>query len=483
MEALHPAPVLPAEPILEPENPAGPGRGWKWPVRLAVVAAAAAVAAGAWLWWSQTSRPATEFTTAVIGRGTIEAAVSTTGTCNAVVMVQVGSQVSGNIKELHADFNTRVSKGQLVALIDPEPFAESARQAEAAWSAARANAANAVAASAKAEADVAAAEASQASQEAAYVKSRVALQDAETKLGRRAELLRQGLIDREDYDTAQATYGSAASDAVAAAAQVNAAVHNVAAAQAALQASDTQVAAARAQVDQSYSALQQARINLRHTRILAPVDGTVVSRHFDTGQTVAASFQAPDIFDIAQDLTKMQVDTNVDEGDIGRLKVGQRATFTVDAYPGVVFRGEITQIRKAPITIQNVVTYDAVIGVANPDLKLFPGMTATVRIVVERRENALLLPNAALRFQPGAGAAGTSAGGAAAGPGVRTVYVPDGKRAMAVAVRTGASDARFTAIEEGALREGQHVIIGGAAAPTSNKTTPQPGGLPRRTGI
>ncbi len=477
MEALHPAPVLPAEPILEPVIPAGPGRGRKWPLRLAVVVALA-VAAGAWVWWSQISGPAPVFATAVIVRGPIEASVSTTGTCNAVVMVQVGSQVSGNIKELHADFNTRVRKGQLVALIDPEPFAENARQAEAAWAAARANAANAAAAAAKAEADVAAAEASQASQEAAYVKTRVALQDAESKLARRAELLRQGLIDQEDYDTAQATYGSAASDAAAAAAQVNAAVHNVAAAGAALRAADTQVTAARALVDQSYSALQQARINLGHTRILAPVDGTVVSRHFDTGQTVAASFQAPDIFDIAQDLTKMQVDTNVDESDIGRLKVGQKATFTVDAYPGFVFRGAITQIRKAPITIQNVVTYDAVIGVSNPDLKLFPGMTATARIVVEQRENALLVPNAALRFQPSGGA-----GGAAAGPGVRTVYTPDGKRAVAVTVRTGPSDARFTAIEEGALREGQLVIVAGAAAPASNKTTPQPGGLPRRTGI
>lgn len=456
------SPLRPSE-ISDPV-PEGLNRGLVTPVRKWVVVFASAgliVIAGLGVWRYLGANPAAAFQLASVERGRMESIISSTGTCNAVVTVQVGSQVSGNIKALYADFNTHVKAGQLVALIDPEIFEARVQQAEATVQNSGAALENAKANVQKADADIASARATEASQVAAVAKAKVAMADAKTKLARRVAMVSSQIISQEDMDTAQATYDEAAAELEAAQAQREAAIHSVQASQAAYQASLTQLGMIQAQVRLNQAALDQARIDLNHTRITAPLDGTVVSRNMDVGQTVAASFQAPTVFLIAQDLTKMQVDTNVDEADVGRVKLGQHASFTVDAFPGTVFQGLVTQIREAPINVQNVITYDTVIEVANPDLKLFPGMTANVSILTDRRANALKVPNASLRFKPPESVTATgSKGDRQAGGNWRTVYVngQDGK-AHAVPVEIGISDGNFAEVTQGDLHEGQQVIV------------------------
>ncbi len=406
---------------------------------------AAAMLAGVLVWRYASSQETPVFQFARVERGQIDATVSATGACNAVVNVQVGSQVSGNIKALYADFNTRVKAGQMVALIDPQIFEARVRQAEAAWRNSNAARANAKAAAVKAQADLYGAKAAESNQVAAIAKSKFAATDAKSKLARRQTMFREGILSQEDLDTAQATYDQAVAEQQAAEAQHEAAIHGVQSAEAALDAAKEGVGMFQAEVDLNLAALNQARIDLEHTRIVAPVNGTVVARRMDVGQTVAASFQAPTIFEIAQDLTKMQVDTNVAEADIGRLRAGQAATFVVDAYPGVVFQGRLVQIRQAPINVQNVITYDAVIEVANPELKLFPGMTANVTIFTHHSGNVLKLPNAALRFKPAEALLAAPAKPVKT-PGNRAlVYVaaPDSKL-RAVPVKLGITDGTFT---------------------------------------
>ncbi|HVY93447.1 MAG TPA: efflux RND transporter periplasmic adaptor subunit, partial [Bryobacteraceae bacterium] len=363
--------------------------------------------------------PKSSYTFAVVDRGTIESTVMTSGNLNAVITVQVGSQVSGNIIALHADFNTQVKKGQLVAEIDPAPFQAAVDQASAALAAANSAVATAEATLSKSQSDLAAAAAQVASQQANLVKAQSAADFAKIANDRRQMMVRNGSTSVEDADTSKAAYDQAL-------ASVDAAKAAVAAAEASHKSAQDQVSVTRRQLEQTKAlvrqdeaVLAQARLNLSHTKILAPVDGTVESRNMDVGQTVAASFQAPTIFLIAQDLTKMQVDTNVDEADIGRIRVGQKATFTVDAWPGRVFHGVVQQIRQAPINVQNVITYDVVVQVSNEDLALFPGMTANVTISVARAEGALRLPKAALRYRP---PAETKPGGAPRN-GRQTVYV------------------------------------------------------------
>jgi HlyD family secretion protein len=235
-----------------------------------------------------------------------------------------------------------------------------------------------------------------------------------------------------------------------------------------VQVARTQVATAQAQVRQAEAALRQAEVDLENTFIRAPVDGVVVARSVDVGQTVAASMQAPTLFQIAQDLTRMQVDTNVSEADVGRVQVGQQATFTVDAYPGEVFHGTVNSIRKAPINVQNVVTYDVVLAVPNPDLKLFPGMTANVKILIDRHAGVLRIPNAALRFRPESAPAGARRQG---GAGRQVVWVLDPKsdRPRAVPVTLGLSDGTYSEVSGGELHEGEAVIV---AASTKKDSTP-----------
>jgi HlyD family secretion protein len=383
---------------------------------LGVFVVLAATASGAWF-YAQSRGSTPRFRTAKIERGPITATVSATGTLNAVVTVQVGSQVSGQIKELFADFNSQVKRNQLVARIDPEIFQARVAQAKAQLEAAKASVLNQRATVEKARADIANAQAAAAVAKAQTAKAQVAVLDSRRDLGRKRDLKQKGFIAQADEDSAQAAYDSAVAQAESTKAQEDAQASLIRSAEAQLRVAEAMLQTAMANVGQQEASLKQAQVDLDHTEIRAPVDGVVVSRTVDVGQTVAASLAAPTLFTIAQDLTDMEVDTNVDEADVGRIRVGLRATFTVDAFRGQTFSGEVMQVRKAPQTVQNVVTYNVVVSARNPNGKLLPGMTANVRLVVEQKDNVLKAPNAALRYRPPGEAAETApaAGAAASG--------------------------------------------------------------------
>jgi len=438
--------------------------------------------AGGFYWFGNGTGKAS-FRTTPVERGDIQSTISATGTLNAVITVQVGTQVSGTISQLLVDFNSPVKKGMLIARIDPATVDAKVNQAKGDLDSARAAVLNQRAAVVKAEADVATARAN-------VVRQDVALRDAKVKADARARLYQEGGISQEERDSAQATLESAQ-------AQLEAAQASLRASQAALEVTRAQLTAAEATVQQKEAALAQAQVDLNNTFIRAPVDGVVVSRNVDVGQTVAASLQAPTLFLIAQDLTKMQVDTNVDEADIGRVVLDQEATFTVDSYPGQVFGGRVVQIRQAPQVLQNVVTYTTVVAVSNPELNLKPGMTANVRILVARHDNVLLVPNAAFRVRlegtegqrgsqgsqaaatgrPAARAGGGSGPvmrGAATNPQQRIWVLQDGKPVERM-IRTGLSDGQRTEVQEG-LRDGEIVIVGLPSQPRSGSGQP---GAPR----
>ena len=373
-----------------------------------------------------------EYQTAPVEKTDVVSRVSTSGSLQAVVTVDVGSQVSGRVQELYADFNSAVKKGQRIAKIDPSLFQAAVVQAEANVMAARANVRRLV----------------------------ITAEDAERQAKRASEVFAQRLISETERDNAVAT----------------------------ARAAGAAVEQAEGQLAQTRASLEQARTNLRYTDIVSPTDGVVISRAVNVGQTVAASLQAPVIFTIAQDLRKMEVHTNVAESDIGRLKPGMRVTFTVDAYPGEPFRGSIRDIRNAPQVVQNVVTYDAVIDVANDDLKLKPGMTATVSVITDRRPEVLAVPNAALRFRPEgftnparpgqtsgapgarerpAGGAGQGMRGSRGGEGedgggrapTRTLYVLVNGQLQPREITAGITDGRVTEIAGGDLKEGEEVVV------------------------
>ena len=392
--------------------------------------------------FSTSRTPATRFRTAVVDRGTIVATVSATGALAAVTTVQVGSQVSGQIREVLVDFNSQVRKGQLIARIDPDVFQARLNAATADLESAqaqvlnqranvekvRADVENTRAAASTAEAnvermraDVENARAVIATAQANVARDTATTTNARVELERRVDLIRRELISKSERDQAQTTFDTAQAQLEATRAQeragqaalrssqaqlaasesqARAAKSQIASAQATFQVAEAQLKAADATVRQKRAAVEQTRLDVVHTEIRAPVDGVVVSRAIDPGQTVAASLQAPTLFTIAQDLTRMQVEAAVDEADVGRLREGMSAVFTVDAFPGRSFRGEISQIRKAAQVVQNVVSYTTVITVPNPDRSLLPGMTANVRVQVDRREDALRVSNAALRFRP-----------------------------------------------------------------------------------
>ncbi len=438
---------------------------------LLTLVVAAAITGGYLYSQSVGSRP--QYKTAPVTRGAITSAVSATGTLNAVITVLVGSQVSGQIKELHADFNSQVKKNQVIARIDPDIFEAKVSQAKAQVDAARAAVLNQQASVERARADLDNARAALAASKAQTAKAQVAVIDTRRDLGRKRDLRVKELIAQADEDTAQATHDSAVAQFESATAQERAQGSAVRAAEAQLKVAEAQLQSATAQVGQHQAALRQTQLDLEHTVIRAPVDGVVVSRNVDVGQTVAASLQAPTLFTIAQDLTKMQVDTNVDEADVSRVRLGQRGAFTVDAFPGQVFVGEVVQIRKAPLVQQNVVTYDVVISADNRELKLMPGMTASVRIVTERKPDVLRVPNAALRFRPPGVEPERTQRPAGAGPGGRGPMVQgrvwivgqEGKP-EAVPLKLGIGDGTFTEVLDDALKEQQEVIIGlsGASA-------------------
>jgi HlyD family secretion protein len=300
----------------------------------------------------------TQHFTAKVERGDINDVVEATGTINAVISVQVGSQVSGTIAKLNVDFNSRVHKGDIVALIDPALFKGAVLQAAA---------------------DLANAEANLVAAQANLEKAKAGLVQTKADYDRTVRLFRGGIMSQQQLDLAQANYDSA-----------NAAVGGAAAS----------VTQAEAQISQKKAALEVAETNLNYTVIRSPIDGTVVARNVDVGQTVAASLQAPTIFTIAQDLSKMWVYAKTDESDVGNIKAGKPVTFKVDAFPKDTFHGVVSQVRMNATTVQSVVTYDTIIEFANPELKLFPGMTAYVTIPVATVENAMKLPNTALRYKP-----------------------------------------------------------------------------------
>ena len=452
-------------------------RKYLWIVGAVVIA----LGVGGWLYSRSGSQ--TQYQTASVERGSVQASISATGNTNAVVTVQVGSQVSGNIKALYADFNTKVKKGQLVAQIDPQVFQARVDQARASLDSANSNVVSARAQIQKAEADIASARAALANQQASVAKSKAMEKDAAMRLKDRQSLAQQGIISKEDLSAAQSAYDEAIADQAASAAQVDAANHQIQATQAQRDVANTQLTSAQSQVKQAQAGLQQAQLDLDHTNITAPVEGTVIARHMDVGQTVAASFQSPTIFEIAQDLTKMQVDTNVDESDVGVVRVGQEANFTVDAYPTTTFQGAVRQIRQAPINVQNVVTYDIVVGVSNDQLKLFPGMTASVKILTKHEDNVLKIPNAALRYRP-ATAKPPSGGGSVHAAGKRSqnpgqniwIMGPDGQP-KAVRVKLGSSDGSYTTVESGDLKEGEQIIVG-----ATSKGAPAAAAAPRGRG-
>jgi HlyD family secretion protein len=261
-----------------------------------------------------------------------------------------------------------------------------------------------------------------------------------------------------DHDIAKAAVDAADAQVAADQSQIEASKQTIQSAQSQVSVTQNQLMSAQAQERQSRASLEQAKANLDHTKITAPVDGTVIARRMDVGQTVAASFSAPTIFEIAQDLTKMQLDTNVDESDIGNLSAGQRATFTVDAYPGTTFHGQVSAVRKAPINVQNVVTYDVVISVANPDLKLFPGMTANARILTARLDDALKVPNAVLRVHPSTEVL-AKVGLPPAQAGQQQIYALPAGKLKAVPVTFGLSDGKSTAVISGDLQVGEQVVV------------------------
>ena len=295
--------------------------------------------------YSRSGDAPVSFSTATIDRGDVVATVGATGTVEAVATVQVGTQVTGTIWNLYADFNSLVEKDQVVARLEPSLFESRLSEAKA----------NLVSAEANRE------------------RSRVAVEDSRRKLVRARELSSQDLMPQSDLDVAEL----------------------------ALQSAEAQLKASEAQLEQANAAVQQATVNLGHTVIRSPIQGVVISRNVDVGQTVSASLSAPTLFTIAEDLSKMRVIASVDEADVGNLEIGQPATFRVDAFPEDTFSGTVSQVRLAPIVVQNVVTYNALVDVDNSDLKLRPGMTANVTFEVARHEEVLRVPNAALRYRPG----------------------------------------------------------------------------------
>ncbi len=456
-------------------------RRYLWSIALIVVLA------GALLAWRGRKQPVV-YSTVAVDRGDIVDLVGATGLLQAVITVQVGSQVSGTIKELHADFNSNVKKGQVIALLEQSSFIARVNQSKANLASSRAN----------------------------VERSQAAIADAKQKYDRSLELAKQNLVPQSDLESAKATYDGAVA----------------------------QHQADLASVKQAEAALNQAQVDLDHTVITAPVDGVVLARNVDVGQTVAASFQAPVLFVIANDLSQMQVNASIDEADIGRVRAGQDVTFSVDAYPEQTFRGRVDQVRLQPVTTQNVVTYNTIITVDNAQLRLMPGMTATVSVIVRNRPNAVRVANAALRFRPegyperraggqggpgtagapaagapataggpvgvgsrpggpggfvgaaaadargnwrgrmqgGSGADPRGAGGGGPRPGLVFVLGPDGQP-KASPVKLGISDGRYTEIVDG-LSEGAQVVTGveegggggrapQAGSPTNNPFTPQ----------
>jgi len=387
-------------------HPARARRRWLAAGLLALLAAAIGVA-----WWDMRGTETVHYVTAPATRGAIARAVTSTGTVNPELTIIVGSYVSGVIQQLHCDFNTEVKAGQICAEIDPRPYQMVVNQDKA------------VLGVSKAQLD----------------KDKANLAYTKLNYERNRWLVERESVSKDAADIAKNAYDQA----------------------------QAQIDLDAATIEQRQAELDAALVNLGYTNIVSPVDGTVVSRNVTQGQTVAASFQTPTLFLIATDLTKMQVDTNVSESDIGGIEQGDKATFTVDAFPKRTFEGTVTQVRQSPQTVQNVVTYDAVIGTDNRELALKPGMTASTRVIVDQRNDVVRVPNQALRYTPGGlASAGPSGTVAPAGTGTsanasdesRLWVLRDGQP-IALSVVVGLEDENFTEIVKGDLNPGDQVIV------------------------
>jgi HlyD family secretion protein len=441
---------------------------------LAAAAGVIVLAAAFFAWWSR-REPDVRYATAAVDRGDVVEVVGATGTVQAVTTVQVGSQVSGTIQNLYADFNSTVKKEQVLARLDPSLFQARVEQARANLISAQAN----------------------------LERSRAMVEDTRQKYTRAKELAAEQLLAQTDLDTARSNQEAAAA----------------------------QVKSSQAAVSQSVASLHQAQVDMAHTIITSPIDGVVVARNVDVGQTVAASLQAPVLFVIAQDLRELQVNASIDEADVGRVKEGQTVEFRVDAFPEQTFPGRVQQVRLQPTTVQNVVTYNAIISVDNPGQRLMPGMTATVSIVARRADDVLRIPASALRFRPegfdasrrprtrqaqeggsgtaaaagpsarpertggargaggpgGAGSPGAGPGGKGGGAGGDTaearptlVFVLNEKgEPQPARVRLGITDGQFVEVREG-LDEGARVVTGTESA-TSKPAAARPAASPGAT--
>ena len=430
----------------------------RWIKRLKTLATwlvIAGIGLGGWYGWTYYKKRTTvvepRFRTAKVDRASVSAKVTATGTLSARVTVQVGSQVSGRLQDIFVDFNSKVTKGQIIAKLDPRLFQAALMRANANWVQAKGQ----------------------------LEKSKAGVAQADRSLDRAKKMAAEGLLGAADLEIAQVSLDSAKAD----------------------------VTVSKGGVDQAAASLNEAQVNLGFTTIVAPIDGIVLSRNVDVGQTVAASLQAPVLFTIAQDLRVIQLDTFVAEADVGKLKQGMEATFTVDAYPGQKFKGAVRDVRNASQTVQNVVTYDAVLDVQNEDGRLKPGMTANVTFVYAEAKDVLVVPNAALRFRPpteavdssgkkGARGAGSHApggngpppgGGNAAkrdeDPTRKRIYLVRNDQAVSVRVTTGVTDGSNTEISSPDLKEGDEVgveyVAPDSAAPKTPTTTPgqtTPGG-------
>jgi HlyD family secretion protein len=414
IEPVAPVVLVPKPP---PIVPAGPRFRKPWLIAGLLSLALLAVIGVAW--WLATAEAPVRYTTALVTRGAVTRAVTATGTVNPVLTIIVGAYDSGVIQDLQCDYNTQVKKGQICAKIDPRPYQTVVDQ----------NKANLAVAKAQLEKDKA---------NLAY-----------TKLGldRAAKLVQTNAVSQDTYDNAKSTYDQALAT----------------------------IAFDEATIQQRQAALDAAQVNLDYTNIVSPVDGTVVSRNVTMGQTVAASFQTPTLFLIATDLTKMQVDTNVSESDIGGIKDGNKGIFTVDAYPKRTFEGTVTEVRQSPQTVQNVVTYDVVVSIDNSDLALKPGMTAANRIITDQRADVLRVPSQALRYAPvtagGTRRTGTSARTGQA-PQARVWVLRDGKP-VRVAVTAGLDDDTYTEIVKGDLKADDQVIIAEQRTNSSKAAPPR----------
>lgn len=391
-DAAPPVTLVP-KPAAAPEPPTR-RRRWLAGAVVAVVLIAAAFAA--WRWWN--AGTTVQYTEAAVSRGDVTRTVTATGTVNPVLTIIVGSYVSGVIKEIHCDYNTQVKVGQVCAKIDPAPYQTVVDQ----------NKANLLVAQAQLE------------------KDKANLAYARLNYDRNARLALTSAVSKDTLDNSKN----------------------------ALDQATAQVGVDQATIAQRQAQLAAAQVNLDYTNIVSPVDGTVVSRNVTVGQTVAASFQTPTLFLIATDLTQMQVDTNVSESDIGGIKEGNKATFTVDAFPRRIFQGAVTQVRQSPQTVQNVVTYDVVVGVDNSHLSLKPGMTADTRVIIDARTNVLRVPSQALRYAP-PGAPRLEQGRGHQG----RVFILRNGAPTAVAVTAGLDDDTFAEIVSGDIKEGDKVIV------------------------